>query len=282
LESGHVAGAALDVFAEEPARDNPLFGMDTVVCTPHLGASTSEAQENVALQVAEQISDFLLTGAVTNALNTAAVSAEDAPRLRPYMKLCAQLGSFAGQITESGLKSVRIEYQGDVAGLNTRPLTSVVLQGLLSPLLDSVNMVNAQVIARERDIEVKETKSESCRNYHSLIRLEVTTERQTRSVEGSLFGDALPRVVRINDIAVEAELAPNMLYTINEDKPGFIGSLGTAIGEAGLNIASFHLGRTTVGGQAICLVQVDSPVSGDVLDTLTSLPNVVKANALRF
>ncbi|MBB4265598.1 phosphoglycerate dehydrogenase [Roseospira visakhapatnamensis] len=282
LESGHVAGAALDVFAEEPARDNPLFGMDTVVCTPHLGASTSEAQENVALQVAEQISDFLLTGAVTNALNTAAVSAEDAPRLRPYMKLCAQLGSFAGQITESGLKSVHIEYQGDVAGLNTRPLTSVVLQGLLSPLLDSVNMVNAQVIARDRDVEVKETKSESCRNYHSLIRLEVTTERQTRSVEGSLFGDALPRVVRINDIPVEAELAPDMLYTINEDKPGFIGRLGSTIGDAGLNIASFHLGRASVGGQAICLVQVDSAVSPEVLATLCGLPHVLMAKALRF
>jgi len=282
LESGHVAGASLDVFAQEPAKENPLFGMDTVVCTPHLGASTTEAQENVALQVAEQISDYLLTGAVTNALNMAAVSAEDAPRLRPYMKLCEQLGSFAGQITESGLKSVHIEYQGAVADLNTRPLTAVILQGLLSPLLDSVNMVNAPVIARERDMEVKETKSDSCRNYHSLIRLEVTTERQTRSVEGTLFGDSLPRVVRINDIPVEAEMAPNMLYTINEDKPGFIGRLGTAIGESGLNIASFHLGRADVGGQAICLVQVDGPVSVETLDTLGQLPHVVMAKALTF
>ncbi|MBB4286230.1 phosphoglycerate dehydrogenase [Roseospira goensis] len=282
LESGHVAGAALDVFAEEPARDNPLFGLDTVVCTPHLGASTTEAQENVALQVAEQISDFLLTGAVANALNMPAVTAEEAPRLRPYMKLCEQLGSFAGQITESGLKSVRIEYQGDVAGLNTRPLTATVLQGLLSPLLESVNMVSAPVVARERGIEIKETRSEHCPNYHSLIRLEVTTERQTRSVEGSLFGGTLPRIVRINDIPVEAELAPNMLYSINEDKPGFIGSLGTTLGDSGVNIASFHLGRSDAGGQALCLVQVDGPLPAETVDAVSALPHVVRAKALRF
>ncbi|SDG86442.1 phosphoglycerate dehydrogenase [Roseospirillum parvum] len=282
LESGHVAGAALDVFAEEPAKDNPLFGMANVVCTPHLGASTSEAQENVAIQVAEQISDFLTSGAVTNALNMPALSAEDAPRLRPYMKLCEQLGSFAGQITETSLKGVRIEYQGDVANLNTTPLTAVILQGLLSPLLDSVNMVNAPVIAKSRDIEVKQTKSESCENYHSLIRLEVITERQTRSVEGSLFGGTLPRLVRINDIPVEAELAPNMIYMVNEDTPGIIGRLGSALAEAGINIASFHLGRQTVGGQAICLVQVDGPVSAPVIESLNAMPHVLMARPLTF
>jgi D-3-phosphoglycerate dehydrogenase len=282
LDSGHVAGAALDVFEQEPAKENALFGHENVVCTPHLGASTTEAQENVALQVAEQISDFLLTGAVTNALNMPAVSAEEAPRLRPYMKLCGELGGFAGQITESGLKSVRIEYQGDVAGLNTRPLSAAVMQGLLTPLLEAVNMVSAPVIARERGIEIKETKSESCRNYHSLIRLEVTTERQTRSVEGTLFGDSLPRIVRINDIPVEAELGPDMLYLINEDKPGFIGSLGSTLGDSGINIASFHLGRTDAGGQAICLVQVDGPVPAATLEAVRALPHVVQAKPLRF
>ncbi len=282
LDSGHVAGAALDVFAQEPATDNPLFGHDKVVCTPHLGASTTEAQENVALQVAEQISDFLLTGAVTNALNMPAVSAEEAPRLRPYMKLCEQLGSFAGQITESGLKSVRIEYQGGVAELNTRPLSATVLQGLLSPVLTAVNLVSAPVMARERGIEILESKTETCRDYHSLIRLEVTTERQTRSVEGTLFGDALPRIVRINDIPVEAELGADMLYLVNEDKPGFIGALGSTIGDAGVNIASFHLGRTDAGGQAICLVQVDGPVPAPALEAVRALSHVVQAKPLRF
>jgi D-3-phosphoglycerate dehydrogenase len=282
LESGHVAGAALDVFEKEPAKENPLFGMDNVVCTPHLGASTTEAQENVALQVAEQISDFLLTGAVTNALNMPAVTAEEAPRLRPFMKLCDQLGSFAGQITETGLKSVRIEYQGAVAGLNTKPLTATVLRGLLSPLLETVNMVSAPIVARDRGIEVLETKTETCRDYHSLIRLEVTTERQTRSVEGTLFGDALPRIVDINGIGVEAELGSNMLYLVNEDKPGFIGALGSTIGDAGVNIASFHLGRTDAGGQAICLVQVDGPVPDAALEAVSALPHVVQAKALSF
>ncbi|GEO80453.1 phosphoglycerate dehydrogenase [Pararhodospirillum oryzae] len=282
LESGHVAGAALDVFTAEPAKENILFGMDNVVCTPHLGASTSEAQENVALQVADQISDYLLTGAVTNALNMAAVTAEEAPRLRPYMKLCEQLGSFTGQITESSLKAVTIEYLGDVAHLNTKPLTAVVLQGLLSPLLESVNMINAPLIARERDIEVRETKSENSSNFHSLIRVQVTTERQTRSVEGSLFGGALPRLVRINDIPVEAELAPTMLYVVNEDKPGFIGRVGTVLSEAGVNIASFHLGRETVGGRAICLVNVDTEITAPLLEKVAALPNVVMAKALAF
>jgi D-3-phosphoglycerate dehydrogenase len=282
LDSGHVAGAALDVFTEEPAKDNALFGHENVVCTPHLGASTTEAQENVALQVAEQISDFLLTGAVTNALNMPAVTAEEAPRLRPFMKLCEQLGGFAGQITETGLKSIRIEYQGAVAELNTKPLSATVLQGLLSPVLTAVNMVSAPIMARERGIEILESKTETCRDYHSLIRLEVTTERQTRSVEGTLFGDALPRIVRINDIPVEAELGPDMLYLINEDKPGFIGALGSAIGDAGVNIASFHLGRTDAGGQAICLVQVDGPVPAPALEAVRALPHVVQAKPLRF
>ena len=154
LDDGHVAGLALDVFKEEPAKENVLFGVENVVATPHLGASTTEAQENVALQIAEQMADFLVDGAVTNALNMPSVSAEDAPKLRPYMQLAEQLGGFAGQITETGLKSATIEFEGHVASLNTRPLTAVVVQGLLSPLLDSVNMVNAPIVAKERNLEI--------------------------------------------------------------------------------------------------------------------------------
>ncbi|MFV3073215.1 phosphoglycerate dehydrogenase [Niveispirillum fermenti] len=282
IEAGHVAGAALDVFAEEPAKAHPLFGNEKVVATPHLGASTTEAQENVALQVAEQLADYLVNGAVVNALNMPSVSAEDAPKLRPYMKLAEQLGGFAGQITETGLKAVTIEYEGQAAELNTRPLTAIVLKGLLGPLMESVNMVNAPVIAKERDIKVSETKREVAGDYQTLVRVIVQTEQRTRSVAGTLFGGDKPRLVEIEEVPVEAEVTPHMLFVRNEDKPGFIGKLGSTLGDAGVNIATFHLGRTAPGANAICLVSVDQKVGEDLLATIRALPSVVRATALTF
>jgi D-3-phosphoglycerate dehydrogenase len=253
-----------------------------VVCTPHLGASTNEAQENVALQIAEQISDYLLSGAVTNALNMPSVSAEDAPRLRPYMKLAEQLGSFAGQITRSGLKAVTVNYDGHVAELNTRPLTAIALMGLLAPSMESVNMVNAPAIARERDIKITEVKREDSGLYQTLITLSVTTEKGTRTVSGTLFGGSLPRLVDINDIHIEAEVGPHMLYVVNDDKPGFIGALGSMLGQAGVNIASFHLGRAKAGGDAIALLQLDQPVDESLLKKVAALPHVKQAQCLAF
>ena len=282
LESGHVAGAALDVFESEPAKDNPLFGMENLVCTPHLGASTDEAQVNVAIQVAEQMSDFLLDGTVVNALNMASVSAEEAPRLAPYMKLAEQLGSFAGQLTESDLKSVTIEYAGHAAELNTKPLSAAALQGLLAPMLDSVNMVNAPVMASERGIELSEVRTERAGDYQTLIRLTVVTNTQSRSVTGTLFGGNRPRVIEVKGVPLEAELRSHMLYVTNEDKPGLIGLLGTVLGDAGLNIATFQLGRADVGGDAIALVEVDQAVPADVLAKVAALPNVMQAKALNF
>jgi len=282
LESGQIGGAALDVFMEEPAKANILFGTPGLVATPHLGASTLEAQENVALQVAEQMSDFLIDGAVTNALNMPSVTAEEAPRLRPYMALAAQLGGFAGQLTEGSLKSVTIEYCGHVAELNTRPLTAIALQGLLAPQIETVNMVNAPILARERGIEVKEVKQDNCGGYQTLIRVAITTDGYSRDVAGTLFSGDKPRLVSIKGISIEAELGRHMLYFTNKDQPGFIGRVGTALGDAGVNIATFHLGRNTPGGDAICLIEVDGAVSPALLAQLRALPHVVQAKALSF
>ncbi|NQU56230.1 MAG: phosphoglycerate dehydrogenase, partial [Rhodospirillales bacterium] len=282
LESGQIAAAGLDVFAHEPATDNPLFGMDNVVATPHLGASTTEAQEKVALQVAEQMADFLISGAVTNALNMPSVTAEEAPRLKPYMLLAEQLGSFAGQLTETGLEGVTLEYEGHVAELNTRPLTAIVLQGLLSPLMESVNMVNAPVIAKQRDIDVTEIKHERASAYQTLIKLTVKTEKQSRSVSGTLFAGAHPRIVEIKGIPMDAELGPNMLFITNKDTPGFIGSLGTTLGDAKINIATFHLGRAEAGGDAIALIEIDGPPDDRVMDDICKLEQVVQVKALTF
>ncbi|MEE9195626.1 MAG: NAD(P)-dependent oxidoreductase, partial [Alphaproteobacteria bacterium] len=282
LKSGHVGGVAIDVFAQEPATESAYFGMENVVCTPHLGAATTEAQENVALQVAEQMSDFLNTGAVVNALNMPSVSAEDAPKLKPYMKLAEELGSFVGQLTRTGITSVNIYYDGAVAALNTRPLTAIVLKGLLAQSMDSVNMVNAPVIARQRDIDVTEATHERASEYQTLIRLTVETERSTRSVSGTLFGGDKPRVVEVNGIALEAELGTHMLYVTNKDRPGFIGNLGSTLGEAGINIATFGLGRSEEGGSAVALVNTDGLVDEVTLEKVRALPNVVQAEALQI
>src|SRR3954468_4226465 len=243
LDSGHVAGAALDVFVEEPAKDNPLFGAPGLVATPHLGASTTEAQVNVAIQVAEQMSDFLVRGGVTNALNMPSLTAEEAPRLRPYMELAEKLGSLVGQVEGTGILSVSIEVEGAAAALNQKPITGAVLAGLMRVHSDSVNMVNAPFLARERGLDLREIRHDREGDYHTLVRVAVMTDGGTRSVAGTLFGNAAPRLVDMFGIAIEAELNGEMIYIVNEDAPGFIGRLGSALGEQGVNIATFHLGR---------------------------------------
>ncbi|MEO1192115.1 MAG: phosphoglycerate dehydrogenase [Pseudomonadota bacterium] len=282
IESGQVAGAAFDVFETEPARDNPLFELEEMVVTPHLGASTTEAQVKVAVEIAEQMSDYLLTGAVRNALNMPALTAEQAQRLLPYMTLVEQLGSFAGQLTRTGVSAVRLDYEGQVAELDCRPLTQAALMGFLRPMLDSVNHVNAAVLARQRGIEVSETTHDRASDYASLVRLTVETERRTRSVAGTLFGGAKPRVVSIKGIAVEAELAPHMLYVANDDQPGFIGAIGQVFGDAGINIGTFHLGRASAGGEAIALIGLDAPVSEELLAKIRTLPHIQQVTPLTF
>ena len=282
LEAGKVAGAAIDVYAEEPARDNILFGAPNVICTPHLGAATGEAQENVAIQVAEQMADYLNTGAVANALNMPSISAEEAPRLTPFVLLAEQLGSFSGQLTETGMRKVCLEYEGLVAEMNTKALTAAALTGLLQPLLQTVNMVSAPARARERGIKVEEIRREQSGAYETYMRLTVFTDKQERSVAGTVFSDGKPRIIQIKGINMEAELAETMLYVTNPDKPGFVGDLGTTLGNAGVNIARMQLGRDFEGGNAIALVSIDQPLAEPLLRDLQALPNFIQVKALSF
>jgi D-3-phosphoglycerate dehydrogenase len=283
LDSGHVAGAALDVYAEEPAKSNILFGNEKVVATPHLGASTAEAQENVALQVAEQISDYLLTGAVINALNMPSISADEAQKVKPWIALAEKLGAFAGQLVESSLSAVEILYEGTAAELNQRALTQAALAGLLKPQLTHVNMVNAPVVAKDRGIKVSETRRPRQGVYDGYIKVTATLDDgTTRRMAGTVFSDGRPRLIQVKDINLDAEFAPHMLYVINEDKPGFIGRLGTVLGEAKVNIASFALGRSAPGADAIALVEVDGEPGEAVLATIRKLPLVKQVSTLSF
>ena len=281
LDEGHVAGAGFDVFSAEPAKENPLFGSDKVVATPHLGASTNEAQENVALQVAEQISDYLLTGAVTNALNSPSVNAEEAPRLKPYVALAEKLGALAGQMVDFGIKAIDIAYEGDVAKLNTKPLTAAGLAGVLRPMLAEINMVSAPAVAKERGITVSESRQDDSPTYDSLMRFTITTEKGKRSFAGIVVGGA-PRIVEVKGMELDAAFSPAMLYVNNLDKPGFIGALGALLGEAGVNIATFNLGRMDAGDDAIALVGVDQVVAEDLIAKIAALPHVKEVRALTF
>ncbi|MBL8667301.1 MAG: phosphoglycerate dehydrogenase [Rhodospirillales bacterium] len=282
IESGHVAGAALDVFAVEPAKASVLFGLPQVVATPHLGASTVEAQEKVALQVAEEIADFLLTGAVVNALNMPPVSAEEMPKLRPYMSLARQIGRLMGQLVETAVISATIEYEGHAASLNRKPLTALLLEGLLSRQTETVNMVNAPSIAKERGIALTEVTREAASAYQTMIRLTAVTQAQSRTICGTLFNGDQPRIVEIKGVPMDARLRPHMLLVTNHDRPGLIGRLGTVLGDAGINIATFNLGRDEAGGNAIALIEIDEEPSEAVLEQVRALPNVMRVKALRF
>ena len=282
LDSGHIGGAALDVFATEPAKESPLFGTPNFICTPHLGASTNEAQVNVALQVAEQMADYLIAGGVTNALNMPSLSAEEAPKLKPYMALAEKLGSFVGQLAHDNLTKISIEVEGAAAQLNIKPITGAVLCGLMRRYSDTVNMVNAPYLARERGLDVREVRHDREGDYHTLVRVTVGTSQGDRSVAGTLFGNQVARLVEAFGIKVEADLDGHMLYIVNEDAPGFIGRVGSLLGQNNLNIGTFHLGRRSAGGEALLLMSMDEAIPEPVLWEACKLPGVKTVKALRF
>jgi D-3-phosphoglycerate dehydrogenase len=282
LDSGHIGGAALDVFETEPARESPLFGSPNFISTPHLGASTNEAQVNVAIQIAEQMSDYLLLGGITNAVNMPSLSAEEAPRLRPYMALAEKLGRLVGQIVGTDVRSIDIEVEGAAAELNIKPITGAVLAGLMGTYSDTVNMVNAPYLAKERGLDVREIRHDREGDYHTLLAVTVGTDHGKRRVAGTLFGNRAPRLVDIFGVEVEAELTGQMIYIVNTDEPGFIGALGTALGEAKVNIATFNLGRRETGGEAVALVAVDDPIPPELAKALCGLPGVRDVVPLSF
>lgn len=281
LESGHLKGAALDVYLVEPAKENPLFGLENVICTPHLGASTTEAQEKVAVQIAEQISDYLLEGSIKNALNAPNLSAEEVRQLKPYLQLANYLGAFAGQLTDTAIKGLTITFAGDAAKLNVEPLTTQVVQSVLTPHFSNINVVNARQVARDRGIHITEAKEDLEDVYHNRVTISIITEEKTRNVSGTLIHNR-PRLIDIKGIKLESEFGEHMLYITNQDEPGVIGAIGNFAADRGINIANMHLGRRESRGDAISLLEIDAPIQQNDLEALRSIEHIRDAQYLCF
>ena len=268
LTSGHIAGVGLDVFAVEPATNNPLFGLPNVVCTPHLGASTVEAQENVAVQVAQQMSDYLNAGAVTNSINMPAISAEEAKIMKPWINLAGHLGKFIGQLTDEPITAINILYDGSVCDLNLGALTCATVAGVMRRNTPDVNMVSAPIAAKEKGIRLSTTQQDKSGAFEGYIKLTMVSDIRTRSIAGTVFSDAKPRFIQIKGINIDAEVGAKMLYTTNKDSHGIIGILGKTLGNNGINIANFTLGRDSEGGEAIALLYTDQAIPPRVVAAL--------------
>jgi D-3-phosphoglycerate dehydrogenase len=281
IESGKVAGAAIDVYAKEPPGLSRLVSLDKVICTPHLGASTKEAQDNVALAVADQIRDYLVNGTIRNAVNAPAVSGEALVTLKPFLDLAYRLGLFLGQTVQTGIKSVEAQYSGQVTAMELKPITTSFLTGLLTPIMqDDVNQVNAPMVAEERGIVVSETRVSKGEDFVSLLRFKVVTERQEHVVEGTLFGKAEPRMVRYGTFRGEFNLAGDLILLRGLDKPGVIGNVGMTLGERGVNISHFQFAREEAGGEALLFLNTDVRADDEALKALEALDHIVSARRL--
>ncbi|UCG11559.1 MAG: phosphoglycerate dehydrogenase [Deltaproteobacteria bacterium] len=281
INNGKVAGAALDVFELEPPGDNPLLKLDQVICTPHLGASTGEAQENVAVGIAEQIKEFLLSGGIRNAVNTPQITCELMSEICHYLTLAERLGSFLGQVTQGAMQEVTVEYMGGVAQMDTAAITLSALKGLMEPILQhEVNYVNAPILAKERGILVKDSRSEEAQDYLNLITIRVTSTAEDTAASGTLFGKKEPRLVRFNSTSLEADVRGNLVLIYNEDVPGTFGSIGTCFGKHNINISMWKAGQIIETGENILLLRVDSPVEEAVMEDLMELPNVNSVQVL--
>ena len=281
LDNGKVSSAALDVFVNEPPKNSKLLGTKNLILTPHLGASTAEAQEKVAIQIADQISNYLVTGAISNAVNTFSLSAKEYNLVKPFLKLSRLLGSFAGQLTENAIQKIEIEFEGQASKVNTQPIIQTIISSLLKPTFDNVNIINSISVAKDKSISVAETKHDRVCEYQSCITLSITTDKQKRSVKGTLFGSK-PRIVSIKGIKIEAELLHHNLYISNEDKPGFVSNLSKILADSKINIATFHLGRKESGGEAIALISTDNFIDDAIIEKIKKLPLVIQAKYIQF
>ncbi len=285
VKSGKIAGAAFDVYTSEPpADDNPILSIDeNIVITPHLGASTAEAQTKVGLAIAQQIVDFLVNGVVNNAVNMPSVSQEALSVMKPYLNLAEKLGVLQGQICKGGIREVHIEYDGEVSELDTPPITVSALKGFLTPIMDVVvSHVNAPVIAKERGIKVIESKSSEAKDFTSLITIRIKTEKGENKVSGTIFGKEEPRIVRVNGVTIDIVPEGYMLVSENNDKPGFIGNMCSMLGDNGVNIGRLHLGRESIGGRAIVFTSVDSPVPVEVIKQISNLSDIISVTQVKF
>lgn len=283
LRSGKVAAAALDVFEKEPPAGNPLLELENIVVTPHLGAATEEAQENVAIAIAEQVVDYLIHGTIRNAVNFPSVPADVLPSIQPYINLAERLGGFLSQIFEGGIEEVTIEYRGGVCELVLEPVKIAVLKGILTPILEeTVNFVNAPFIAKERGIEVKEITTDDAGDYHSMLVIKVRAGRRSSTVSGVLHGKKEPRIITIDNFAVEVIPEGDMLLISNNDRPGVIGNIGTVLGRNNINISRMQFGREKAGGRAISVVGTDTPVPKEILSEIGKLPNILSIKQIRL
>lgn len=283
LKSGKVAAAALDVFEKEPPEDSPLFELDNFICTPHLGASTADAQENVALAVANQIADYLNDGLIRHAVNFPSVSADALPVLQPYINLAERMGGFISQNFEGGIEEVLIEYKGSVVDLNLEPIKIAVLKGILTPILEeTVNFINAPLIAKERGIEIKEITTDDAGDYQNMLVVKIKSGKKESTVEGILHGRKEPRIISINEFKVEVIPEGELLVLGNNDKPGVIGDLGTLLGKNSINISRMHFGRAKKGGRAISVFNVDTSVSKNIISSIKKLPNVLSVKKIHL